>query len=100
MDSGSIALTGVPPKIDDFLFGLYSFIGSNCAQIYTASKLGHLGFVFGGNAQLCGFLSTYGAGDKCCGAAPVAPPVPPPVAPVAPPVPPPVAPIKPMMKSK
>jgi hypothetical protein len=82
---GSLAMTGVPQALDGVLAALYTDIGETCAQVYTASKLGFLGAALP-TAQTCAFLSIYGAGDKCCGAAPVAPP--------------PVAPIKPMMMSK
>jgi hypothetical protein len=89
MSRSSTALTGVPLYVEQQLTQFYFVVGNNCAQLYTASKLGFLGAFLGGSPQGCALLSLYGASDKCCG-----PKAPPPVAPVAPP---PVAPIKPMM---
>jgi hypothetical protein len=86
MSRSSTALTGVPLSIDQQLTGFYLTVGTNCAQLYTAGKLGLLGAFFDDFAGGCALLSLYGASDKCCG-----PKAAPPVAP------PPVAPIKPMM---
>jgi hypothetical protein len=99
MASSSLALTGVPANVERALTRLYEDVGANCAQIFTASKLGYLGGAFRGPEE-CAYLLVYGGKAKCCGAK-----APPPVAPVAPPTapvaPPPVAtPIKPMMMSK